>query len=96
MSINLLFWSIVVLMVAAAVVDDIHLRRTLNVGRPRRDPVDAPGKQSGDEQDRAKFFGSDGNNERILGVLQSIYPFAKRPATRPLATRSVEPIQRVG
>jgi hypothetical protein len=96
MSINFLFWSIVVVMVAAAIVDDMRLRRTLDVPRPRRDSLDATGEQSGNEQDRAMIFGSHGNNERILGVIQSIYPFAKRPATRPPVTPSVEPIEMVG
>jgi hypothetical protein len=74
LSASLILWLIVVVMVAVAIVDDILLRRTLHPRPPRRDPVDALGDESVSEPDRAMFFGSNGNNERILGVLQSLYP----------------------
>ena len=75
MSRYLIVWPLVILMVAAAIVDDILIRRTLNIGRTRSGPDDASGYQSGNEGDRARLFGSAGNNERILGVLQSLYRF---------------------
>lgn len=96
MSGYLILWPVAIVMVAAAIVDDILLRRTLDLGRPRRGPVNATGEKSGDEQDRARLFGCDGNGERILGVLQSLYPFGTRAATRPRVTPSVEPFEKVG
>ena len=75
MSRYLILWSVVIVMVGAAILDDIFLRRTLDPQRAQTDPVDAPGESSGNARDRAKLFGSDGNNERILGVLQALYRF---------------------
>ena len=75
MSRYLILWPLVILMVAAAIVDDILIRRTLNIRRTGSGPDDASGYQSGNEADRARLFGSAGNNERILGVLQSLYRF---------------------
>ena len=74
MSRYLLLWPVVIVMVAAAIVDDVLIRRALDLGRARRDPVDASGDKS-ENEDRAKCFGSEGTNERILGVLQSLYRF---------------------
>jgi len=75
MSRYLILWPLVIVMVTAAIVDDILLRRTLDGGRARRDPLDGSGDKSENERDRAKLLGSDGTNERILGVLQSLYRF---------------------
>jgi hypothetical protein len=61
-------------MVAAAIVDDILIRRTLGRRPARTDPNHASGDKSGNEGDRAMFFGSNGN-ERILGALESLYRF---------------------
>lgn len=74
MSRSLILWPIVIVMVAAAIVDDILIRRTLDRRPARTDPNDASGKKNGNEGDRAMFFGSNGN-ERILGALQSLYRF---------------------
>ena len=75
MSRYLILWSVVIVMVGAAILDDIFLRRTLDPQRAQTDPVDGSGESSGNARDRAKLFGSDGNNERILGVLQALYRF---------------------
>lgn len=75
MSRYLILWPFAIVMVAAAIVDDILLRRTLDVGRARRHTVEGSGDRSENERDRAKLLGSDGTNERILGVLQSLYRF---------------------
>lgn len=71
----LILWPLVIIMVAAAIVDDILIRRTLDLGRARSGPDDASGDHGGNEGTRARVFGSAGNNERILGVLQSLYRF---------------------
>jgi len=85
---NLVLWPIVIFMVGAAILDDILLRRSLDVRRTHPDPIDAPGEKSRNQPDRARFFGSDGNNERILGVLQSLYAFGKTGGLRALVTPS--------
>ena len=77
MSSSVILWLIVVVMVGVAIVDDILLRRTLGPGSRRgaahTPPIDRRRYVSGNGPDRARFFGSDGNNERILGMLQSLY-----------------------
>ena len=73
MSRHLILWPLVIVIVAAAIVDDILIRRTLNRRPAPTDPND-PSRKSGNDGDRAMFFGANGN-ERILGVLQSLYRF---------------------
>ncbi len=85
---SLILWSVVIVMVAVAIVDDILLRRSLDPRWADRDPAVAPGDTSGYEPDRARFFGSDGNDERILRSLRSLYPFRQRAASGPFLTPS--------
>ena len=75
MSSGLTLWLIVIVMVAVAIIDDIFLRRSLGPRGARIAAMDIPADESETERDRAMSFGSDGNNERILGTLQSLYIF---------------------